>query len=1003
MPEPAFVGEGRSAVVTGLLEAYDRIRAGEPAQWIALEAPSGWGKTRLLRELYRRLAAHRQPEPHYWPGDLFGADVPEEVGARRKRLVPEVEHTPGSLPAFMWWGIACSLRGGVSSASLRHDLAQLQAHADYLEDAWRQVAPARGRWRSGLKDLGIAAADEAAMEAAGTAVEAVVGAAIPGLGLVRWLGERGVAGVRAAAERRERLDSSERIAASDLVAETAAMVDRLAVPELPVVIVVEDLHDADAGLADLLGSLVSGTASVLVISTSWPGRTEDNEHVRRALTAAGDRVVRLDHRSERAPEPFGPDASLAALDPAALEAIVRSHYPQVEQRTAALIAGRYPNPLALELFCQLPRVRRRGRSGELRLDAATIAEAPAEIRGLYAELWRELPETVREALSLATLGIPALLDATAGAGEWNTDLLLAALRELDWPSLPEITEALHTGSDAYSWARSVSTMLRTFTERDQREIAAEDDTFLFDEDRTEVRTAIGAALGAFLTEHVTGLEVTERHHLADLAAVLHAEGFLRDPDVLADAIRPAAELSWDDQRDLPRYLRLLTRAIEAGPSLDRLARAHLLRGHAFQLSGRLAEALADAEAAAHAPEAPELFDLEVLNLRAQVLTGLYRTDDAVRAHQKLATRMEQVCGAAHPDTLATHATLAGALSQAGRGEEAVELIRRTVAVGTQHLTGDDGVLLGMRGTLAALLGDHGHTEEALSLLTALEADCVRALGPEHPRTLTVRRNRAAGLHMAGQHVAAVELQRALLVIHHQALGPDHPSTFLLRRQLGSALAEGSDPQEAVDVLTALHAREVEVLGWDHPDVQSTRRLVAEIALRTGDAATAVRLLERHVRDCERIFGADSLPLRTAQAKLAAALTHTDRAAEATPLLEDVVRALHTLTEPGSEQMFHARQLLGRLRTDTDLGAAEEHLRACAQIAIARWGAADPRTIDARDDVARVLRASGRPAEALHEWEQIAGDLTGHGVDPEITGYLEQTLAEVRAELDSGGA
>src|SRR5690606_18851711 len=124
----------------------------------------------------------------------------------------------------------------------------------------------------------------------GTAIEAVLGAAVPGLGLVRWLGERGVANAKAAADRRARLHSAGRVEASDLVSETAAVLSRLAVPELPVVVAVEDLHAADAGLADLLAALVTSSASVLVVSTSWPGLTEDNEQVQRAVEAARDRL-----------------------------------------------------------------------------------------------------------------------------------------------------------------------------------------------------------------------------------------------------------------------------------------------------------------------------------------------------------------------------------------------------------------------------------------------------------------------------------------------------------------------------------------------------------------------------------------------------------------------------------------------------------------------------------------------------------------------------------------
>lgn len=1003
--EPAFVGEGRHAVVAGLVEAFDRVRAGGPAQWVALEAPSGWGKTRVLREFYRRLAEERQQDPAYWPPDILGTtvDIADDVGSRRKRLVPDVTHMPGSLPGYLWWGIACSLRGGVASAALRQDLAQVQAHADYLEDAWREVGSSRGRWASGLKDAGLAAADEAAMEVAGTAVESVLGAAIPGLGLVRWLGERGVAGLRAAADRRDRLASTERVEASDLVSDTAAMIGRLAVPGLPVIVAVEDLHDADAGLADLLATLVTGPASVLVITTSWPGRTTDNGHVHRAMSAAdGERLVRLDHRTPTAPDPFGPGASLAELATDALAEIVRHYYPQVDETTLAGIVDRYPNPLALELFCQLPRVRRRGRSGSLRLDADVIANAPAEIRGLYTELWNELPETVREALSLAALGIPASVDPDSAA-EWNTDLVLAALEALDWPSLDEIGDALRLGGDAYSWARSVSAMLRTFNEPDQRDIAATDDSFLFDDDRVEVRTAIGAALGRYVDAAPSDLGSAERNHLADLAAVLHAEGFLADPDTLADAVRLAAELTFDDQRDLPRIVRLLTRAIEAGPSDDRLARAHVLRGHAHLTAGRLQAALLDADRAAAVPDSPDLFELEVLNLRARVLTDLRQDTAAVDAYRSLVARMEQERGVDHPDSIAVRSGLVLALSRAGHDDEALRLRRQTIDQAERHLGRGDPITLELRKNQAIQLAERGQVDESRALFDEVEQDCVSQLGPEHPRTLTVRRNAAWIRHLQGDHHAAAGQLRALIVDHHRMMGADHPHTFHAQRLLGAVLAAGGDDQEAqegVDMLIAMHAREVEVLGWDHPDVQETRRLVARLAIGTGEHDFAVRILERQFQDQERIHGPGALLSRETQVLLGGALVLADRGAEAIPLLESAVDGLVALTGPDSDPVFTARRTLGRALAEGQATEQALHeMRAAADVAARLWGPTDLRTVDVRDDIARLLLAARRHRDALVEWKTLTAVVAnGLGADHEMTRYLRRAVLEVEREI-----
>jgi hypothetical protein len=56
-PQPPFVGESRIKLVDGLVLVLDEVETRCEARWVSLEAPSGWGKTRVAQELYARLAA----------------------------------------------------------------------------------------------------------------------------------------------------------------------------------------------------------------------------------------------------------------------------------------------------------------------------------------------------------------------------------------------------------------------------------------------------------------------------------------------------------------------------------------------------------------------------------------------------------------------------------------------------------------------------------------------------------------------------------------------------------------------------------------------------------------------------------------------------------------------------------------------------------------------------------------------------------------------------------
>lgn len=66
---PQFVGADRFALVDELVSAFDAVAADGGVRVHVLSAPSGLGKTRVVQELYARLA-EAQPEPGYWPAEL---------------------------------------------------------------------------------------------------------------------------------------------------------------------------------------------------------------------------------------------------------------------------------------------------------------------------------------------------------------------------------------------------------------------------------------------------------------------------------------------------------------------------------------------------------------------------------------------------------------------------------------------------------------------------------------------------------------------------------------------------------------------------------------------------------------------------------------------------------------------------------------------------------------------------------------------------------------------
>src|SRR5664280_383056 len=467
--EPPFVGQQRHELVDRLLAEFDDVGQSGSPRWWSLEERSGWGKTRTVQELYRRLAAERQPGTKYWPPSLLPqAPAVSKAGplmSLRKKVIPETLLCEReAVPQWFWWGISCTTRSGTAVQALAADLTQFVEHQVGLEKRWRQLASPEPPLGAGRCSEQSEVIETAAGHVLGVAAS-LTNLPVPGLGVLALTAQWGAQGRR---DHSPTTQGSPVVEAagrgrSDLVAELAPALERLGAAGLPIVITIEDLHVADESLVELLARLLAAQgAPVLVISTAWRGSLDEVSRPAHRLIGRvqPDRVFRV-----------LTDEAVPDLAPSERQAIVRASLPEVSEWNANLLAASYINPLALQLASHVGWVRRAGRN----LTADEVAGLPHDVGGLVTQLWNELPENTREVLTVAAFSTPAAISGSLGFGDtrWDPSLLTALSKTQAWPRAraAEPSAIADETSDASAWVRSVDQWLRRFHDPAQYDVA----------------------------------------------------------------------------------------------------------------------------------------------------------------------------------------------------------------------------------------------------------------------------------------------------------------------------------------------------------------------------------------------------------------------------------------------------------------------------------------------------------------------------------------------------
>ena len=425
MSEPQLIGLSRKLLVDGLVSIFDQVNTGErKGVWVCLEAPSGWGKTRVVRELYRRLAEERQYEGQYWPLDIVTPQGPAESGVRspqqsilnaRKRVHPQMNRASHSLPCWFWWGISATERNGSPSNALVNDIEQLEQHKIFMLARCKTLTTSwRDRYSKEGRELGRLAVEEATSELQGFALDAL-GTAIPGAGFILSAFLWTIRSARARRAERELIAQPttglETTKEADIAEDVVATLRSIARPKFPLIVAIEDLHFADDLLIDVIDQLLVSEQPIMVVTTSWPGEIDQDDCLKPLKWRHnGNRMIRIRHDEPVVDPALPAGAGLQTLHQDERAEIVLLHQPHATPEAKQLLSEHYTNPLQLELYCTLPattkRVRRNGGVLDLRPDDLTNMPSASSLDSMYDAMWEQFPEAVQHALSMALCLVP---------------------------------------------------------------------------------------------------------------------------------------------------------------------------------------------------------------------------------------------------------------------------------------------------------------------------------------------------------------------------------------------------------------------------------------------------------------------------------------------------------------------------------------------------------------------------------------------------------------------
>jgi len=199
-------------------------------------------------------------------------------------------------------------------------------------------------------------------------------------------------------------------------------------------------------------------------------------------------------------------------------------------------------------------------------------------------------------------------------------------------------------------------------------------------------------------------------------------------------------------------------------------------------------------------------------------------------------------GPAHPSVLEGRINLAIAVSQLGRQDEAVELLK---AAEQQAERAEPTIRVELLVMLSGVRSEQGRFDEADAVLRRALAEARAAWPADDPRGLQVLANLSNTANRRGRHAEAEQLAReglqAVAGSSREAMGMVEG---YLQLNLGDALVEQGRHAEARPAFAAALAAMEDNLGPTHPHLHAPLLGLGDCMVRAGEVDEALPLLQR---------------------------------------------------------------------------------------------------------------------------------------------------------------
>ena len=931
-----FAGESRELLVSGLQDLYKTCseESHEP-MWVSLEAPSGWGKTRVGLEFYERLAATQtaNDEPAYWPDSIVDTELGRKATRPRDFVRPAY-----SLPQYMWLGITCSHREGLVSEAWREDIQQLECHLLFLEAAYRARTDVKERWGEALlakrKELAGLTITELVSQAAG-ALEV----AFPGMGLAKEAAAFAGKTIQERIKERKEIARESKMGIPDKSGEVEHVVNylaRISKTALPVVLLVEDIHRADAMLYDFIDALMQRGGSVLIISTIWPEK---------ATVATSPKLIELfDKHSERlhrvaesAPvPPFEEGAGLIELEEEARKEILRSKFPNVDEDTAKSLLDRYVSPLALEAFCKIEYWHSCFPDGDLQLDPEDIDELPGGLFDIYCSLWSQMSLTEQATLAVGWHLSPENINAAVAPGErrWSHPVLRDVMLSLTLSDRihEEIAGTLSAQDEPGAWIRATDEYLRAFLEPLQSQVVELRQRSLLRQDLSgNDRTTVLQALASRL---VDGSDEVRIGNTSRAVLALYRESYVSNHQVVAQAV----DALLND---------LIGNSMEFAER-DRLWKLYLELDH-DQVPDDVRFAICRKQAAKLVEEDMPFLAVE---LYASLVEEMIDSDSF---------------GPLHQETLDVRHDMAVGQCDMGRYEEGLLALGVIVRDMRTVWGASDPATLRAEMSLAWHHLDEGHFTDALTRL-------IESSEPNSPSVCDARRSLISLYSNRRRYDKAIEQCDGLLIDMKETFHSTHDEIFEMKKLKASLLDFDGQSSESITCSESILEEMKGLLDPEHPTVLEARSDLIYKLEHAEEPSNTLAMAEELVADATRVLGADHPIYRRAEQKRIDALMSLERFDDAIPASEKLLAQV--LDSPGAEDLagsyarnWHMFNLWGAGRYEEAIAAHADAL----EVEVQQLGPDHRRIFVMRGELVELLYDAGEIEKALAESTRLVNE------------------------------